>query len=433
MEILHDPAFTVVGVPPASEGVAWLRAHVARFSEGDDHERRRALAVRHLDAIDPASLRVPGHPVGALASALGLSRAVTGDVELVAAHYQPHDGTTGEADAAVARLVAACGGDWSEDTAARIGLLVQACAATRAYIAGAETPVPATRRITPAGEEILVSLHHLPFGAGRHACPGQAHARAIADGAAAFRDLHHADEPLLLPNAWDVASASVLVQQGFAAVGTTSLGVAAAHGRPDAAGATRHETLALARSLVGLSVPISVDIEAGFGESPVALAQELNAIGIAGVNIEDGRGTDLEARAQQSAFIAAFKSAAPELFVNARVDTHWLGVRTSETLTRARAYVDAGADGVFVPGLSSPSEIEKLVAQLGRVPLNVLAQLPFAQLRDLGVRRVSTGSFLFRSALTQAARTAVAYRMGEAIPAAMSSEEIERARLSSLR
>src|SRR5699024_3285786 len=105
-----------------------------------------------------------------------------------------------------------------------------------------------------SGEEVIVPLESRPFGAGRHACPGREHAANLADGALSFRKLHHADEPLLLPNAWDFASAATFVQQGFHAVGTTSLGLAASHGLPDATGATRRETLALAKSLARLSV-----------------------------------------------------------------------------------------------------------------------------------------------------------------------------------
>jgi len=240
-----------------------------------------------------------------------------------------------------------------------------------------------------------------------------------------FARLHHAGEPLLLPNAWDFASAAAFVRAGFRAVGTTSLGVAAAHGLPDAAGVTGAETLALASTLVRLQVPVTVDIEAGFGMDPAELAAELTAIGIAGVNIEDGRGDHLAALDAQCALIAAFKAAAPEIFVNARVDTYWLHLPTDETTRRALAYVDAGADGVFVPGLGDEHEIERLVAALGQTPLNLLAQLPFHRLGELGVRRVSTGSLPFRVAITQAAAAVTAYATGAPTPAAISYDEAQ--------
>lgn len=107
----------------------------------------------------------------------------------------------------------------------------------------------------------------------------------------AFRALHRPGRPLFLPNAWDRASAAALAARGFPAIGTTSLGVAAAAGLPDAAGATRETTLWLARDLVRLPVLVSVDIEGGFGPTPedvAELAADLERLGVAGVNIEDG-------------------------------------------------------------------------------------------------------------------------------------------------
>ena len=109
--------------------------------------------------------------------------------------------------------------------------------------------------------------------------------------------------------------------------------------------------------------------------------------------------------AEHAGIVRAFKESAPGLFVNARVDTHWLDVDRASALTRARAYVDAGADGIFIPGLDREAEIAAVVSALD-VPLNTLPSLPLPTLRDLGVRRVSTGSLPFRAALSAAARTA---------------------------
>ncbi|PSL58538.1 2-methylisocitrate lyase-like PEP mutase family enzyme [Saccharothrix carnea] len=412
MNVLRDSSYVVPPVPPASAGVAWLRAGVARFSEGADHVRRRASVERVLAGVDPASLRRAGEPVAVLAEALGLPRSVAPDVAVVASCYQPHVPVTAEADAAVARLVAVCGGVWDEETANLIGVLVQAGAATRAMIAGQEPPVPVTRRVAPGGSVVEVDLRDAWFGAGRHACPGQAHALALAEGARAFHRLH--DDFLVLPNAWDFASAAAFARAGFAAVGTTSLGVAVAHGLPDAAGVARAETVALARLLVRLPVPVTVDVEAGFGDAR-GLAAELWELGVAGVNVEDGRGSGLADPAEQAAIIRAFKETAPGLFVNARVDTHWLSVDHQSTLTRARTYVDAGADGIFVPGLDQEPGIAAIVAAVP-VPLNTLPSLPTDTLRDLGVRRVSTGSLPFRAALAAAVRTATAVRSGTPTP-----------------
>ncbi|MFE4052136.1 isocitrate lyase/phosphoenolpyruvate mutase family protein [Streptomyces sp. YIM B13518] len=229
----------------------------------------------------------------------------------------------------------------------------------------------------------------------------------------AFADLHHADEPLLLPNAWDHASAHALAAHGFRAVGTTSLAVAAAVGLPDGAAATREETLRLARTLGPGPFLLSVDAEGGFGDDPddvAELARELHALGAAGINLEDGLGP----ADRHAAKIAAVRAAAPGLFVNARTDTYWLG-DGEDTTRRLDAYVRAGAHGVFVPGLTDPRKIAALVRGLDGVPLNVLhsptgPSVP--RLADLGVRRVSLGSLLYRRALGAAVETAAAIRAG---------------------
>ncbi|MEV5279465.1 isocitrate lyase/phosphoenolpyruvate mutase family protein [Streptomyces sp. NPDC052811] len=239
----------------------------------------------------------------------------------------------------------------------------------------------------------------------------------------AFHALHEAGKPLLLPNAWDFASAAALSAAGFAAIGTTSLGVAAAHGLPDAAGLAREETIALARRLVRLPCPVTVDIEAGFSTDPGEvgdLVAELGSLGVAGVNLEDGRGDRLADPLAQVALIRAVKSRAPEVFLNARTDTYWLSVdaSVSATLERARRYVDAGADGIFVPGVAEEADIAA-VTKAVPVPVNVLHQpsLGLGRLAELGVRRVSTGSLLFRAALHATVATAVAVRDGMPLPA----------------
>ncbi|MGQ4442625.1 isocitrate lyase/phosphoenolpyruvate mutase family protein, partial [Streptomyces violaceoruber] len=142
--------------------------------------------------------------------------------------------------------------------------------------------------------------------------------------ATAFAALHRAGEPLLLPCAWDHASAFALAGQGFRAVGTTSLGVAAAAGLPDGASATRDETLRLALVLGSAPFPLSVDAEDGFSDDPDEVgefARQLAAVGAVGINLEDGLGPV----GRHAAKIAAVRSAAPGLFVNARTDTYWSG------------------------------------------------------------------------------------------------------------
>ena len=231
----------------------------------------------------------------------------------------------------------------------------------------------------------------------------------------AFSDLHHDEAPFVLPNAWDHASAAALFGAGFRAMGTTSLGVAVAAGKPDAEGATRGETVALARSIAPLGL-VTVDIESGFGGDIGALAVELVDAGAVGVNIEDALGPVEETAAR----VAAIKAAAPSLFVNARTDTYWIGgadATVEATLARASAYLSAGADGIFVPGVVDYDEIAALVAGID-APLNVLMNPAFslARLASVGVKRISTGSLLFRAALGATTAFAVAVRDGRALP-----------------
>jgi 2-methylisocitrate lyase-like PEP mutase family enzyme len=254
---------------------------------------------------------------------------------------------------------------------------------------------------------------------------------------AEFRRLHQPGQPLLLPTAWDVASAALFARAGFAAVGTTSLGVAAGRGKLDGSAATRSETLVLAERLARLPCPVSVDIEGGFDDEPEAvadLARVLHGHGIAGVNIEDGRADGTLAQVdRQQEVIAAVKAAAPELFVNARTDTYWLAPRPptsmDETIGRLSAYVAAGADGVFVPGVTEPGAIARLVAAVDR-PVNALLSPTgptLAQLADLGVARVSCGSLLFRIALTAAAGALDAIATGGRLPAGtLTYEQVQK-------
>ncbi|WP_073951343.1 isocitrate lyase/PEP mutase family protein [Streptomyces kebangsaanensis] len=238
----------------------------------------------------------------------------------------------------------------------------------------------------------------------------------------AFADLHHADAPLLLPNAWDHASALALAARGFPAVGTTSLGVAASAGLPDGAAATRDDTLRLALALGSQPFLLSVDAEGGFSDDPdevAEFARQLWVAGAVGINLEDGLGPP----GRHAAKIAAVKSAAPGLFVNARTDTYWLGGGDgdgdgygdeTETLRRLELYQQAGADGVFVPGLTEPRSIDALVKHL-TTPLNVLyspAGPAVPHLADLGVRRISLGSLLYRRALGAAVETMTAVAAG---------------------
>jgi 2-methylisocitrate lyase-like PEP mutase family enzyme len=247
----------------------------------------------------------------------------------------------------------------------------------------------------------------------------------------AFADLHDGPLPLLLPNAWDVASALAFVDAGYPAIGTTSLGVSASLGVPDGAHGTEHATLALARSLARLPALITMDCEDGHSADPAraaAYVAELGTLGIAGVNLEDSRDGRLVAPAEFADKVAAVKDAAPDVFVNARVDTYWFHEEESvdETLARATAYVRAGADGIFVPGLTDPGAIRAITGALS-VPVNLLP-VPWKSLADLaalGVRRVSTGSLPYRATLAAAVGAAAAVHDGSPLPDAIGYHDLQ--------
>lgn len=236
-----------------------------------------------------------------------------------------------------------------------------------------------------------------------------------------FHDLHHGDQPLLLPNAWDVASALAFLDAGFPAIGTTSLGVAASIGRPDGGRGTGEATRALARSLSVLPCHITADIEDGYDDDPERVAEYAASLGVAGVNIEDSVDARLLDPAAYAVKVTAVKRRSPDLFVNARVDTFWLGqdATVAATVERAHAYVEAGADGIFVPGVTDPAELRELAANIP-APLNVLVvpALSLAELGELGVRRVSTGSLPYRTAIDAAVEVATGVRDGRAVRAA---------------
>lgn len=239
-----------------------------------------------------------------------------------------------------------------------------------------------------------------------------------------FQRLHHRPEPLLLPNAWDVASGLLLEAAGFEAVGTTSLGVTAAAGLPDGSGAASEDTLRLGAALAGrLRVPVTVDLEGGYSDEPgevAALARRLASAGVAGINLEDGRDDGTIRRIDEhTAVIAAVVAAAPDLFVNARTDVFWLEIgerdgREEAATARLAAYERAGAHGVFLPGVADLAAITR-VAAATTAPLNALwaPMLPLSTLAAAGVARVSTGSALYRRALAAALELAAAIRSSD--------------------
>lgn len=228
--------------------------------------------------------------------------------------------------------------------------------------------------------------------------------------AATFRALHSPAAPLRLLNAWDAGSAKVMAAAGAPALGTTSAGVAFALGLPDGERLTRDAMLRAVAAIAGaVDVPVTADLEAGYGDVAGTVRSALDA-GAVGFNLEDGRadGTLTPLDEQLDRLAAAHDAVgATGAYVNARTDAIWLGLERADAVTRARAYAEAGADGVFVPGAKDPDLLRALVAAVAGfdATVNVLAVPgvpPVAELVSIGVARVSTGSGPARAALSAA-------------------------------
>jgi 2-methylisocitrate lyase-like PEP mutase family enzyme len=227
----------------------------------------------------------------------------------------------------------------------------------------------------------------------------------------AFRALHEGPAILVLPNAWDVISARVYEDAGFPAVATSSAGLANSLGYADGNVLDVDLHIATLERLVrALDVPLSADVESGYAADTSSLADfvaRLAATGVAGYNLEDVRNADElfeldDARER----VRAAREAAPDVFLNARTDVYLAQIgpestRFERTVERLHAFAEAGADGVFVPGVADAETIGKLAAA-APLPLNVLAgpAIPDAAgLQRLGVRRVSVGSWAMRRTL----------------------------------
>lgn len=228
-----------------------------------------------------------------------------------------------------------------------------------------------------------------------------------------FKALHVKGDPLVLVNIWDAGSARAVADTGATALATGSASVAGALGYPDGEAVpfeTLMDVIARIRAAV-LDLPLSVDFEAGFAPDPAGVAHNgarLAALGVAGVNLEDGLPpeTGIRPAPEAAARIAALR-AATALFINARTDLFLLNPPEGhadlipEALARARAYADAGADGFFAPGLTDPAMIADLCAGTD-LPVNVMASPtapPRAVLAQAGVARISHGPFPWRAAM----------------------------------
>jgi 2-methylisocitrate lyase-like PEP mutase family enzyme len=234
-----------------------------------------------------------------------------------------------------------------------------------------------------------------------------------------LRSLHRPGTPLLLPNAWDVATARAVVAAGFPVVATTSAGVAEALGYHDHEGAPGDEMLAAAARIArGVDVPVTVDAEAGYGMEPAELVAALHSMGAAGCNLEDtDHSTEtLRDPDQHAAWLRAVREAADAdsypLVINARVDVFlgpFLGGAgpgtqdelVAEGVRRANAYLEAGADCVYPITLWEPDAMRRFTSEVsGHVNVVRLPQAPsLAELSRMGVARVSWGLLLYRGAI----------------------------------
>ena len=250
-------------------------------------------------------------------------------------------------------------------------------------------------------------------------------ARTQQQYAETFHGLHRTGDPLVLFNAWDVASAKAIAKAS-PAIATSSGAVASALGYADGENAPLDMVTGLvSRMTASVAVPVSIDLEAGYGDTPHAAAKsaiQMLKAGAIGINIEDGLSggkRQLVSSEQHAAKIRAVREAAQEpgihLFINARTDPFLLKFGSpdqclNEAAGRARAYADAGADGIFVPGLTDLALIEKFV-QLTPLPVNIMVTQGFPEIRDLarvGVRRVSLGPWPMMAAMRVVGQAAAA-------------------------
>ena len=233
--------------------------------------------------------------------------------------------------------------------------------------------------------------------------------------AEAFRAMHRGSRILLLPNAWDAASARVFAASSFGAIATTSAGIAFTLGYPDGQRISREEMLSVVRRIAAaVPVPVTADVEAGYGNRPedaARTAREVAAAGAVGMNLEDATRDplhplfDLTLQVERVKAVLEAAQEAP-MVLNARTDVYLLQLETPEkrydaALRRLAALRDAGADCVFVPGLGDAETIARLVKDL-QCPVNILVGPGFPsvpELQRLGVARVSVGSSAMRATL----------------------------------
>src|SRR5579863_5272791 len=241
--------------------------------------------------------------------------------------------------------------------------------------------------------------------------------QAQAEKAERLRKLHHGPCILALPNAWDAVSARILEELGYPAIATSSAAVAFSLGYPDGQRISRREMLEVVTRIAhAVKIPVTADMESGYGKTPEEIAEttkELVASGAVGLNFEDITGDDESSHVElplQVKKIRAIRETSAALgvpvVINARTDIYLMPIGPAETrfertVERLRAYRDAGADCLFVPGLCDREVIARLVKTLD-APLNILASPgcpSLDELEKIGVARVSAGSSAMRAAM----------------------------------
>ncbi len=231
-----------------------------------------------------------------------------------------------------------------------------------------------------------------------------------------FEALHQQESPILLCNVWDVPSAKLAEKLCFKAIGTSSGAIAQMLGYRDGEEMSFDELVYIVRRITAnVQIPLNVDLEAGYSRKPSQIAEHIKQLldlGVVGINLEDSLVSQerylLEAEAfanQLNAIINELGDQAKEIFINVRTDSFLLGhpEPVQETLARAALYHQAGADGLFVPGVQEQEDIRHISRKI-KLPLNVMCMpaLPsFNTLKSLGVKRISMGNFVHNYLLKQ--------------------------------
>ncbi|OIQ26526.1 isocitrate lyase/phosphoenolpyruvate mutase family protein [uncultured Vibrio sp.] len=231
-----------------------------------------------------------------------------------------------------------------------------------------------------------------------------------------FKELHNEIEPLIICNVWDVPSALVAERNGFSAIGTSSAAISSMLGKDDGENVLFEQLLTIANAISkATTLPLTVDIESGYGDTPAAIANnivELTKVGVVGINIEDSHVVQGERHLSDSTAFAQTLESVRELlsnadvdvFINVRSDAFLLNVDNALDVSIARVgqYQQAGADGIFLPCIQKTEDIRSIVAAT-HLPVNVMCvpALPdFDELKQLGVQRISMGNFVYEAMLS---------------------------------